>query len=122
MNVRIGAGLVGLAVALSAPAMAHHSGAMFDDEKMVELTGTVVEFQYTNPHSWLIIEVEGEDGEKVRWGFEGEAPATMMRRGIGRNSIPTGTQVTMRGHPLRDGREGAAWVEAELPDGTVLKP
>jgi len=64
--------LLGAALALSvaAAALAHHSGAMFDDQTTVEISGTVKEFQYTNPHSWLIVDVQGSDGSITTWGFE----------------------------------------------------
>ncbi len=110
------------AAAVCAPAAAHHSIAMFDFTKQVELTGKVVEFQYTNPHSWLIIEVENEDGTTTNWGFEAEGPSTLMRAGIGKNTFPPGMEVTVRGRPMRDGRPAAAWVNTTMPDGTTISP
>lgn len=113
----------GLGVAaFSAPALAHHSIAMFDFTKEVELHGVVKEFQYTNPHSWLIITVTNEDGTTTDWGFEAEGPSTLMRRGIGRNDLPAGLEVTVRGRPMKDGRPAAAWIDVTLPDGSVLDP
>ena len=111
-----------LAALAAAPVLAHHSVAMFDFEQTVEVTGTVKEFQYTNPHSWLIVEVENEDGSVTEWGFEAEGPSTLMRRGIGKNSLPVGEEVTVRGRPMRDGRPAAAWIDATLSDGTVIDP
>ena len=64
------------------PAIAHHSGAMFDDKKEVTLTGVVREFQYTNPHSWLLVDVTGNDGKVTTWGFEAEGPSSLTRAGI----------------------------------------
>ena len=58
---------------------AHHSGAMFDDTKVIELTGVVKEFQYTNPHSWLLVDITNSDGSVTTWGFEAEGPSTLMR-------------------------------------------
>ncbi|MEI9891144.1 MAG: DUF6152 family protein [Caulobacteraceae bacterium] len=66
------------------PALAHHSGAMFDPTKTVTLEGTVKEFQYTNPHSWLEILVTEADGKVVEWGFESEGPSTLLRGGASR--------------------------------------
>ncbi len=108
--------------ATAGAAAAHHSVAMFEREIVNEYKGTVVEFQYTNPHSWLIIEVENEDGTTTNWGFEAEGPGTLMRKGIGRNTFPPGMEVTVRGRPHVDGRPAAAWVDATLPDGTVMDP
>jgi hypothetical protein len=102
-----------MAVALIAvPAFAHHSGAMFDDKKDVTLTGTVKEFQYTNPHSWLLVDVKGADGKVTTWGFEAEGPSTLLRAGIRARDFTPGTMVTITGHPMRDGRPAATWVKA----------
>ncbi len=104
---------VGLAVALAAvPAVAHHSGAMFDDKKEVTLTGVVKEFQYTNPHSWLLVDVKGADGKVTTWGFEAEGPSTLQRAGIRKSDLAPGMQVTITGNPMRDGRPAAAWTKA----------
>lgn len=94
------------------PALAHHSGAMFDDKKEVTLMGTVKEFQYTNPHSWLLVNVKGQDGKIVTWGFEAEGPSTLLRAGIRKSDFAPGMEVTIIGHPMRDGRPAAAWMKA----------
>ena len=94
------------------PAAAHHSGAMFDEKKEVTLTGTVKEFQYTNPHSWLLVDVKGADGKVTTWGFEAEGPSTLLRAGIRARDFTPGTVVTITGHPMRDGRPAATWVKA----------
>lgn len=101
-----------LAAAIAVPALAHHSGAMFDDKKEVTLTGVVKEFQYTNPHSWLLIDVKGQDGKVTTWGFEAEGPSTLLRAGIRRSDFAPGTPITITGHPMKDGRPAAAWVKA----------
>ncbi len=94
------------------PLAAHHSGAMFDDKKTVTLTGVVKEFQYTNPHSWLLVDVKGADGKVTTWGFEAEGPSTLRRAGIRVSDFPVGTPVTITGNPMRDGRPAAAWLKA----------
>ena len=102
-------------VALSAgaiPAVAHHSTAMFDDKKEVTLTGVVKEFQYTNPHSWLLVDVKGPDGMVTTWGFEGNGPSKLMRAGIRKGDFAPGTPVTITGHPMKDGRPAASWIKA----------
>ena len=101
-----------LVAAIAVPALAHHSGAMFDDKKEVTLTGVVKEFQYTNPHSWLLIDVKGQDGKVTTWGFEAEGPSTLLRAGIRRSDFAPGTPITITGHPMKDGRPAAAWVKA----------
>ena len=117
-----GVAAVAAAAALAAPAFAHHSIAMFDFTKEVELHGVVKEFKYTNPHSWLIITVTNDDGTTTDWGFEAEGPSTLMRNGISRSSLPIGMEVTVRGRPMKDGRPAASWIDVTLPDGTVLDP
>ncbi|MDG1851486.1 MAG: DUF6152 family protein, partial [Gammaproteobacteria bacterium] len=82
----------------------------------------IKEFQYTNPHSWLIIDVTNDDGSVTTWGFEAEGPTTLTRSGIRKSTLPPGTKITITGHPMKDGRSAAAWVVAELEDGTVLNP
>ena len=109
--------------AASVPLVAHHSGAMFDDKKEVTLTGVVKEFQYTNPHSWLLVDVKGDDGKVVTWGFEAEGPSTLLRAGIRKSDFAPGTQITISGHPMKDGRPAAAWMKAtRLSDKKEFNP
>lgn len=110
------------ALLATAPLSAHHSTAMFDDTKTITLTGVIKEFQYTNPHSWLIIEVTGDDGKVTTWGFEAEGPTTLMRSGIRKTSLPPGSKITITGNPMKDGRPAAAWIVGTLEDGTELNP
>jgi len=110
-----------LAVA-AGTAFAHHSATMFDEEAEVTVTGVVKEFQYTNPHSWLLIDVTNDDGSVTTWGFEAEGPSTLLRAGIRRSDFSPGTEVTIRGNPMRDGRPAALWVIATRGDGKVFNP
>jgi hypothetical protein len=103
-------------------AFAHHSGAMFDAAKEVSLQGTVKEFQYTNPHSWLVVNVPDASGKVVEWSFEAEGPSTLLRAGIKKSSLMPGDKVTVKGHPLKDGRPGAGLMTVVKADGTVLNP
>jgi hypothetical protein len=101
------------AVAVAGPAIAHHSTAMFDMKKDVTITGTVKEFQYTNPHSWLYVVGADESGKQGEWGFEAEGPSTLLRSGIKKSSLVAGDKVVVKGHPMRDGRTAAALVSVE---------
>lgn len=98
--------------AVATQAVAHHSGAMFDDKKEVTVTGTVKEFQYTNPHSWLLVDVKDKSGKVTTWGFEAEGPSTLTRAGIRKSDFAPGTPITITGHPMRDGRPAGAWMKA----------
>ena len=124
MNKLLVAGpIAALAVAvLAPPALAHHSGSMFDPTKTVTLEGTVKEFQYTNPHSWLEIVVVGADGKPVEWGFESEGPSTLLRAGIKAKSFLPGEKVTVSCHPMKDGRTAGSLLSVTKADGTVLSP
>ncbi len=101
---------------------AHHSGVMFDDKKEITLEGTVKEFQYTNPHSWLLVDVRNKDGSVTTWGFEAEGPSTLMQRKIRPSDFPFGTRLTITGNPMKDGRPGALWIKAVRADGKVFSP
>ena len=101
---------------------AHHSATMFDSTKQVTLEGTVKEFQYTNPHSWLLVDVTNKDGSVTTWGFEAEGPSTLMQRKIRPSDFTFGTKVTITGNPMRDGRPAAMWIKAVRADGKVFSP
>jgi len=124
MNKLLVAGpIAALAVAvLAPPALAHHSGSMFDPTKTVTIEGTVKEFQYTNPHSWLEVMVTQPDGKVVEWGFEAEGPSTLLRAGIKAKSLVPGEKVTVVGHPMKDGRTAGSLMTVTKADGTVLSP
>ena len=115
--------IVGAAVlAITPVAGAHHSGTMFDDTKEVTLEGVVKEFQYTNPHSWLLVDVTGADGKVTTWGFEAEGPSTLMQMKVRRSDFAPGTKLRISGHPMKDGRPAAAWTKAIRADGTEFYP
>ena len=95
---------------------------MFDENKEVTLKGTVKEFQYTNPHSWLLVDVKNNDGSVTTWGFEAEGPSTLTRAGIRKSDFMPGTELTITGHPMRDGRPAASWIKATRGDGKDFDP
>jgi hypothetical protein len=109
------------ALALGAtPAAAHHSFAMFDQTKQISITGTVKEFQYTNPHSWVMVMVPGADGKDVEWGFESEGPSTLLRAGVKKSDLQPGDKVTAVAFPMRDGRPAGSLISITKADGKVL--
>ncbi|HEY6457687.1 MAG TPA: DUF6152 family protein [Steroidobacteraceae bacterium] len=102
-------------------ATAHHSAAMFDHLKTITLHGTVKNFQFTNPHSWLIVIVTGADGNPVEWGFEAEGPSTLLHAGILPKSFRAGDKVTVTANPMRDGRPAGALISVVMADGSVFR-
>jgi hypothetical protein len=116
--------VAGVTMLATPPAVvhAHHSGVMFDEEKVVTVEGVVKEFQFTNPHSWLLVDVTGPDGVVTTWGFEAEGPSTLMRERIRRSDFSPGTKLAISGHPMKDGRPAAAWTKAVRADGKEFYP
>ena len=106
----------------TAPLVAHHSATMFDQGRTITVEGVVKEWQLTNPHSWLLVEVTEKDGKKVVWGFEAEGPSTLQRAGIRPSDLKVGTKVKITGNPMRDGTPAAIWVNAVREDGKKLDP
>jgi Family of unknown function (DUF6152) len=100
-------------------ASAHHSFAMFDRTKELHLEGTVMEWQFTNPHSWLQLRVL-ENGDPVEYSIEGSSVNTLLRIGWGPNTFKSGEKIAVVINPLRDGRRGGAFVKAIFPDGHIL--
>ena len=114
-------GLTGIAIAMSAmPAFAHHSFAMFDAEKKVTLEGTVKEFQWTNPHSWILMTVSNAQGQPEQWAIEMGGPSGLARQRWVPKTLTPGMKVKTVIHPLRDGTAGGQFMAITLPDGTQM--
>jgi len=108
-----------LTFAASPPAMAHHSFAMFDRTKQTTLKGTVKQFQWTNPHSFVQLLVM-ENGQEVEYAIEGMSPNSLARRGWNHHSIKAGDKLKIVMNPLKDGTQGGSFKRAIFPDGRVL--
>jgi hypothetical protein len=117
----IAALLVASAALLLPPRIAaHHSAAMFDDAKVVELTGTVKELQWANPHIWLQVVVD-EKGRKTEWSLEGGSPNSLSRQGWRATTFKPGDVVTVRFNPMKDGSPGGNFVGAKFAsDGRTI--
>jgi hypothetical protein len=114
------AALAGIAIAMFAiPAVAHHSFAMFDATQTTTLEGTVKEFQWTNPHAWIMLTVQKE-GQAQDWAIEMNGPGGLARQGWRPKTLTPGMPVKMSIHPLKDGTNGGQFLEITLPDGTQL--
>jgi len=104
--------LAGVAlVAVSGAALAHHSFAMFDQEHPMELKGTVTEFKFTSPHTFILLEVKGTDGSSTVWNLEGASPSALVREGWASKTLKSGDELKMTIDPLRSGAPGGAWSE-----------
>jgi prepilin-type processing-associated H-X9-DG protein len=114
----------GVAVLLSAltafPASAHHSGAMFDLQKSVTVDGTVKEFQWTNPHSWLQVMILDGSGQAQEWSLELGPLVGLERAGWKKKSLEPGDKVKVAIHPMRDGSAGGRLISVTFADGHVL--
>lgn len=122
MRRLMGPTLVGVlfAAGISVPALAHHSASMFDQQRTLEVTAEVKEFQWTNPHVWIQVYVEDERGEKVEWSVEGGGRNSLARSGWRPTTFRPGDVVHMRFNPMRDGSPAALFVGAKLADGSTI--
>jgi hypothetical protein len=103
-------------------AIAHHSFAQeFDANKPIKLEGAVVKFEWVNPHSWIHVDVVNPQTKKHEiWRIEGGAPSALLRRGWNRNSLPTGTKISVQGFASRDGDTRGSASDISFPDGRQL--
>jgi uncharacterized protein DUF6152 len=114
-------GLALVAVAMVAvPAVAHHSFAMFDATKTMTVEGTVKEFHWTNPHSWIFVTVADASGKSAEWAIEMGSPPGLLRQGWEPKTLTPGMKVKVLIRPLKDGKVGGQFLGITLPDGKTL--
>lgn len=111
--------VVAALVAVAGTAAAHHSAAMFDDAKVIELRGTVKELQWTNPHVWLQVLVSG-DSAATEWSIEGGSPNSLSRQGWRSTTFKRGDVVVVRINPMKDGTPGGSFIGAQFADGHTV--
>ena len=115
--------LVGVAIAVglllvTVPLRAHHAfSAAFDENKPINLQGTVTKIELVNPHCWIWIDVKGKDGSVVNWGIEGGPPSNLFRNGITKTSLPIGTEIKLFGYQAKSGESKGVGVFVEYLDG-----
>jgi len=114
--------IVVVLVTAGAPGVAaHHSFAPFNMESEKTVSGTVKKFDWTNPHTWIWLDVPNDKGAVETWGIEGMSPNYLGRRGWTKNSLKPGDKVSIVVRPMRDGSPGGMFVRATLADGRELR-
>jgi len=105
----------------AAPTWAHHAfAAEFDAQKPVKLRGTVAKVEFINPHSWIHIDVKDADGKVTRWMVEGGSPNALFRRGVTKDALPQGTEISVDGYQAKDGSNRANGRDITFADGRKL--
>jgi hypothetical protein len=113
--------VAGLAASLNVGLSAHHSFAVFDMTSEKTITGTVSKFEWTNPHTFIFVDVPNDKGVMETWAIEGMSPNYLGRRGWSKTSVKPGDKITMTVRPLKDGKAGGMFVRA-MVDGKMLLP
>ena len=112
--------VLGTVLALSAgAAYSHHSFAMFDNAKEQTIEGEVKDFQWTNPHIWIQVNVKGADGKVTEYSIEGGSPNGLKRQGWTKKAMSAGDKIVLKMHPLKDGTPGGSFMSATV-NGKVL--
>ena len=112
--------LAAATVLLATVALAHHSFTMFDFTKETTITGTIKEFQWTNPHTFTWIDVKNDQGVVETWGIEGMSPNYLGRRGWSKHTLKPGDKVSIVIYPLKNGEKGGTFLRCTLPDGKEM--
>ena len=111
--------IICLALAAAPSASAHHSPVMFDQSKTIELTGTVRQFQWTNPHCYIQLVVDA-DGRQTEWSLEMGAPMYLYAKGWRPSALKPGMPIKVTINPLRNGDPGGVVLTAETADGKQI--
>ena len=110
------------AAAFAIQLQAHHSFAMFDHEKKITMSGTLKEFEWTNPHCWLHVSVvDAATGKTAEWSFEMGSIGQIAQQGWKVDSIKPGDKITVEAYPMKDGSRGGQYLAAKLEDGRSFK-
>ena len=117
--MRIGSCVIA-ALLVATSALAHHSNSAFDGDKVTVLTGTVVEWKWTNPHVWIILSVDDGKGGKAQWAIEGRTPGQLVRAGWSKTTLKTGETITVDFSPAKDGSPTGLLTRVRRADGTVV--
>ena len=114
------AALISLALFTIQPVLGHHSSAGFSPDAVKEITGTVKEFQFRNPHSWIQVNVTDASGKVTEWSVEWGSPNQLGREGIRPATFAPGMTVTIKLHPMINGSPVGGFIGAKMPDGKTV--
>ena len=120
MNLKSLSLAVATVVAIGAPAWAHHSHSNYNTDEFTDLSGTVTDVAWTNPHVWLYMEVADDRGRPQAWTIEGGSVMALMRGGWQRDSLKPGDRISVRCHPVRDGSAGCLMGFVTNINGTTM--
>jgi hypothetical protein len=112
----LGIGIIAANV-LALTAWAHHSHGNYEMRQFTEFDGTVTEVYWINPHAWVYMEVEDEQGETVTWAVEASGVTSLYRAGIAEDDVKSGDKIHVKCHPLRDGSNGCLLGFVTTQDG-----
>jgi hypothetical protein len=123
MNMRIAGFFAVLVAVFAVQAQAHHSFAMFDQTKTITVSGTLKEFEFTNPHCWIHVSaVDPATGRTVDWSFEMGSTGQIGAQGWKADTVKPGDKITIQAHPMKDGSRGGQYQSTKLADGRTLGP
>ena len=105
---------------MSVPALAHHSYAEFDTQKEMTIQGTVKEWQWTNPHSWMLLMVPNAQGQSEQWAIELNSVSLLAQQGWRPTTVVPGDKVAVTFHPMRNGSRAGSYISAKLPNGKTM--
>jgi hypothetical protein len=115
------AGLAGAAALLmAAPVLAHHAFAIFDQSKVLYLSGTVKQFELVNPHAWLHLNIANDNGDAATWSFEGGSVSQLVSLGWATDKFKPGDKVEIGFRPMKDGSRGGQIMSVKRTDGEKL--
>jgi len=122
MKLKIAAFIAIIVLAFAVQTQAHHSSAMFDQEKLITVSGIVKEFEWTNPHCWLHVQAaDPSTGKMVDWSFEMGSVSQIAPQGWKVDSVKPGDKITIIGHPLKDGSRSGQYRSVKLGDGRTFQ-
>ena len=103
------------------PAHSHHSNSAYQVDEIITLTGTVTEWRWSNPHTWLLMAVEDENGSETEWAVEGRAPGILGRAGWNPTILEPGEEVMVHASPSKDGSPGGIFAASRLQDCAIRR-